>query len=80
MGHRDDGGSSQERSAAAGYRPYTGMPRAGRHQYAHGRRITKRRIVGAVVAVAVVAGGVAAAIYLPDWLRSRSAGPTSSPT
>ena len=48
--------------------------------YAHGRWITKRRLIGAVVAVAVIGLGVAAAVFLPDVLGSRSAEPTSSPT
>ena len=56
------------------------MPRAGRHTYAHGRLITKRRLIGAVAAVAVIGCGVAAAVFLPDWLGSRSVEPTSSPT
>jgi Tol biopolymer transport system component len=56
------------------------MPRSGRHLYARGRRITSRRLLGGLLAVAVVAGGVAAAVFLPDLLRSRSAAPTSSPS
>ena len=56
------------------------MPRAGRHTYAHGRLITKRRLIGALLAVAVIGVGVTAALFLPDWLESRSAEPTSSPT
>ena len=56
------------------------MPRAGRHLYAHGRWFTKRRLVGALLAVTAVGGGVAAAVFVPDWLESRSDDPTSSPT
>jgi hypothetical protein len=56
------------------------MPRHGRHLYARGRRITKRRLVGVLLLVAVAAGGVAAAVFLPSWLRSRSEGATPSPT
>jgi hypothetical protein len=48
--------------------------------YAHGRWITKRRLIGAFAAVAVIGGAVAAAVFLPDWLESRSVEPTSSPT
>ena len=48
--------------------------------YAHGRWITKRRLIGAVVAVAVIGLGVTAAVFLPDVLGSRSGEPTSSPT
>ena len=48
--------------------------------YARGRRITKRRLLGVVLLVAVLAGGVAAAMLLPSWLRSRSAEPTPTPT
>ena len=36
--------------------------------YARGRRITKRRLLGVLLLVAVVAGGVAAAMFLPDAL------------
>ena len=39
--------------------------------YAHGRWITKRRLIGAFAAVAVIGGGVATAVFLPDWLESR---------
>jgi Tol biopolymer transport system component len=42
--------------------------------------ITERRLIGALVAVAVIVGGVAAAVYLPDWLGARSVESTSSPT
>ena len=56
------------------------MPRAGRHTYAHGRLITKRRLVGALMAVAAIGVGVTAALFLPDWIASRSGDPTSSPT
>ena len=48
--------------------------------YAHGRWITKRRLIGAVAAVAVIGLGVSAAVFLPDVLGSGSADPTSSPT
>jgi hypothetical protein len=52
------------------------MSRSGRHLYARGRR-SPRLIVGAL---AVVAVGVAAAVFVPSWLRSRSAEPTPTPT
>lgn len=51
------------------------MSRSGRHLYARGRR-SPRLIVGAVATIAV---GVAAAVFLPDWIRSRSAEPTTTP-
>jgi dipeptidyl aminopeptidase/acylaminoacyl peptidase len=54
------------------------MPHSGRHLYARGPR-RSRLIVGALV-VAVAAGGVAAAMFLPSWLRSRSADTTPTPT
>jgi hypothetical protein len=56
------------------------MPRSGRHLYARGRRITKRRLVGALLLVGVVAGGGAAAVFLPSWLRSRSDEASTTPT
>lgn len=54
------------------------MPRSGRHLFAHARWFTKRRLVGALLAAAVVGG--AAAVFLPDWLQSRSADTTPTPT
>jgi dipeptidyl aminopeptidase/acylaminoacyl peptidase len=48
--------------------------------YARGRRITKRRLLGGFLLVTLVAGGVAAAMFLPDALRSGSEGSPTSPT
>ena len=56
------------------------MPGSGRHMYARGRRITKRRLLGGLLLVAVVAGGVAAVLFLPDALRSGSETISPSPT
>ena len=53
------------------------MPRTGRHLYTRGPR-RSRLLVGVLVA-AVAAGGVAAALFLPSWLRSRSADTTPTP-
>ena len=55
------------------------MPRSGRHLYARRRR-SSRLLVGALLLAAVAAGSVAAAVFLPSWLRSRSAEPTPTPT
>ena len=56
------------------------MPRSGRHLYARGRRITNRTLLGAFLLVVVVAAGIAAAMLLPDWLRSRSVDATVTPS
>ncbi len=56
------------------------MPGSGRHMYARGRRITKRRLLGGLLLVALIAGGVAAALFLPDALRSGPEGSSASPT
>ncbi len=58
----------------------TKMPGSGRHMYARGRRITTRRLLGGLLLVALIAGGIAAAVFLPDLLGSRSEGSSASPT
>jgi hypothetical protein len=54
------------------------MPRSGRHLYARKRR-GSRLLVGAVVVV-LAGGGIASALFLSSWLRSRSTGPSDTPT
>lgn len=56
------------------------MPRSGRHLYARGRRTTNRTILGVFLLIVVVVAGVAAAMFLPDWLRSRSLDATVTPS